>query len=182
MNELTEVEVTERYLILLLGAADRPISSLEHLQKELFVLSKANPKIAEFVSFEKHYKGPYSIEVADLINNPVYYPNAYQRDRNGKSWLNPEGKKIYEELVKRYSDDPRFKELIGMIKMIREMYDKLSREELLFMIYITYPDYKEKSKVSDELLSLPKRKEIAKKLLKKGMITEKRYKELVNDG
>jgi hypothetical protein len=83
--------------------------------------------------------------------------------------------------VKKYSGNLKFKELLGMMKMIRELYDKLSRDELLFLIYITYPEYKQMSKISDELLSTKRRKEIAGRLLKKGVITEGKYQELVGD-
>ncbi|NCN69298.1 MAG: hypothetical protein GW779_06130 [Candidatus Altiarchaeum hamiconexum] len=178
-EELTEIEVIERYIILLLGVVDRPVPSLEHLQKELFILSQANPKIANFIVFEKHYEGPYSVDTADLINNPVYHIGAYQRDREGKSWLTSKGKKDYDNLVKDHSDEPKFKEMLGMMKMIRELYDKLSKEELLFLVYTTYPEYRQKSRISDELLLPQKREEIARRLLEKWIITEGRYKELV---
>lgn len=178
-EELTEIEVIERYILLLFGAVDRPIPSPEHLQKEMFILSKANPKIANFITFEKHHKGPYSGDVVDLVSNPLYHEGAYRWGHGGKIYLTPEGKKIYEDLVKNYSDNPKFKEMLGMIKMIRDLYDKLSTDELLFLIYVTYPEYKELSEISNELLSSPKREEIAKKLLEKGVITEMRYTELV---
>jgi hypothetical protein len=179
-EELTEIEIVERYLLLLLGVVDKPIPSHEHLQKELFILSKVHPKIAEFINFEKHYKGPYSEDINDLANNPVYYVGAYQCNRKGKIWITPEGKKIYDNLVKEYSEDPKFNKLLAMMKMVRELYDKLSRDELLSLIYVTYPEYKQMSRISNELLSPRKRKEIARRLLRKEAITEKRYLELLD--
>ncbi|MGQ9722386.1 MAG: hypothetical protein ACUVXA_13805 [Candidatus Jordarchaeum sp.] len=175
-----EIEIIERYIILLLGVENKPIPSPLHLQKELFILSKANPKIGEFVTFEKHYYGPYSEDIDELIKNPVFHTNAYQLDRKKSIRLTPEGREIYNKLVRDYSDNPKLKALLGMMKMVREMYDKLSKEELLFLIYLTYNEYKQKSRISDELLSQQKRKEIAKKLMEKGVITEERYVELVS--
>lgn len=179
-REESEIEIIERYLILLLGVVDKPIPSREHLQKELFVLSRAHPKIANFITFEKHYEGPYSEDIADLINNPVYHIGAFYSSK-GVIRLTAEGKRIFDDLVKNYSDNPKFKELLGMMKMVRELYDKLSIDELLFLVYVTYPDYKQMSKISDELLSPQKRKEIAKRLLKKEIITTGRYSELIGE-
>jgi DNA-binding MarR family transcriptional regulator len=179
-KELTEIEIIERYLILLLGVEDKPIPSPLHLQKELFILSKANPKIGEFVTFEKHYYGPYSEDIDELIKNPVFHTNAYQLDRKESIRLTPEGREIYNKLVRDYSDNPKLKALLGMMKMIRELYDKLSKKELLFLMYITYEEYKQNSGMSDELLSPQKRKEIAKRLVEKGIITEERYEERVS--
>ena len=65
------------------------------------------------------------------------------------------------------------------MKLVREMYDKLSRDELLFLIYITYPEFREKSKVSEKLLAPREKKRLASALLKKGIITKKRYEEIV---
>jgi uncharacterized protein YwgA len=94
-EELAEIEVIERYIILLLAAIDRPIPSPEHLQKELFILSRAHPKIARFFTFEKHYEGPYSEDVKDLVNHPAYNVGAYQRDKEGRTWLTPKGEAIF---------------------------------------------------------------------------------------
>lgn len=178
-EDLNDVQVIERYLILLLGVVDKPIPSILHLEKELFVLSKANPKIANLVTFEKHYYGPYSEDIAELVKNPVYYVDVFKHEQGGAITLNQKGKKIYEDLVREHLDSPKFKELLSMMKMVREMYDKLSRDELLFLIYATYKEYTQKSTISDRLFSPQKRREIAEGLLRKGIITEQRYFELV---
>ncbi|RLI77333.1 hypothetical protein DRP05_10500 [Archaeoglobales archaeon] len=180
VEELSEVEIIERYIILLLGVVNRPIPSLIHLEKELFILSKANPVISNFITFIKHHYGPYSDDVRDVVENPVYYPGAYEYDGR-KIYLTKKGQQIYNDLIKKYSANPKFKELIGILKMIRELYEKLSIEELLFLIYITYPEYQEQSRISKKLLSKEKRSQIAYRLYKKGVITESRYREVVGD-
>jgi hypothetical protein len=177
-RELDEFEVKERYLILLLGVVDKPIPSREHLQKELFILSKAHPKASEFLKFEKHYKGPFSSDVSELIENPSYYVGAFSIDKSGRCSLTKEGRRIYEEIVQENQEDARFKELLAIIKTIRELYDRLSKDELLFLIYTSYPEYREKSIYFDKLLS--KKRALAESLLKKGLITEKRFVELAS--
>jgi hypothetical protein len=179
MKEIIEdIEIIERYLILLLGVVDRPIPSKIHLQKELFLLSKANPKIAEFIDYEKHYKGPYSVELDDVSKEPLFYTNAFEFDKYQRLFLTNEGRKVFNELIEENSNNPRFKELIKLIKMTRELYDKLSKNELLFLVYATYKDYTKKSDISDHLLSRISRKKFSRKLLDKGIISEKRAKEL----
>jgi len=76
-----------------------------------------------------------------------------------------------------FKDDPNFKKLHEAMKLIRKLYDKLSRDELLLLVYATYPEYKIKSNVYDRIYK--KRKELAFSLLKKGLITRKRYEELI---
>ena len=85
----------------------------------------------------------------------------------------------YPRILFELPPNPKFGELISLMKMVRNLYDKLSTDELLFLIYSTYEDYTDKSSKSKELLSPSKRSLLAKNLLQKGLITEKRYFELV---
>jgi len=179
-EELDEGEILERYIILLLGIIDKPIPSLIHLQKEIFILSQANPTIQKFINFEKHYYGPYSQDINEIIQDPLYYKDAFNRDQSGRIAITPRGKEIYNQLIDRYKSNKRFLEFLAMIKMTRELYDKLTSEEFLLLIYITYEKYIEKSKVSKEILSKNKRIKLARNLLKKGIITENRFNEMVN--
>jgi hypothetical protein len=177
-KELNEFEIIERYMILILGVVDRSIPSREHLQKELFILSKAYPKASGFLKFKKHHKGPFSSEISELIDKPAYYVNAFSVDKRGRCSLTEKGKEIYEQIVKENSEDPQFKELLAAMKLIRELYDKLSKDELLFLMYVTFPEFRKRSIYFDKLLA--KKKKLAKSLLKKGLITEKRFKELAS--
>ena len=172
-----ENEVIERYILLFLGVVDRHIPSILHLEKEIFISSNFNPKIKEFVHFEKHYEGPYSQEIKELVEYPLYFISAWEIE-NGKIKITQKGKELFKKLVEIFKDDPKFNRVLEAIRMIRELYDKLTREELLLLIYITFPEYREKSKVFDRVYK--KKKEITKSLFRKGLITEKRYKEILN--
>ena len=168
-EKVDEIEAIERYLILLLGVVDRPIPSREHLQKELFILSRANPRISGILKFDRHYKGPYSQEIDETIKSPSYYGGAFSVDKKGSCYLTEKGRKIYESLVRSYDKDEKFRALLAAMKMIRELYDKLSIDELLFLIYISYPEYRERSIFFEKLLS--RKKELAESLLKKGLVS-----------
>jgi hypothetical protein len=169
----------ERFIIILLGIVDRPIPSELHLQKELFLLSKSIKKIRDLVIYEKHHEGPYSVDLHDVSSEPAYYPNAYEKNYQKGYILKSNGKQIFNKLMAANSDNPEFVEFLAMSKMVRELYDNLSRDEILLLIYSTYKEYTEFSSVSDRIFN-PKRKEqLAKGLLKKGVITEDRFKEIL---
>jgi len=180
MVENNTVQTIEKYIIILLGVEDRPIPSLTHIQKEMFILTKAVPKIGEYIKYQKHYLGPYSDDLNDIVKEPVYYPNAFKQDPKQGYRITDEGKHFLDKMIESNKNNPKFSQLLSMAKMIRKLYDRLSRDELLFLIYITYNEYTEFSAVSDKLLSTTKKLELAGNLLAKGLITESRYKEIAD--
>jgi DNA-binding MarR family transcriptional regulator len=152
-----------------------------HVQKELFVLSQFYPKVQEFFKFEKHYQGPYSQVLQDLVVEPAYHVNAYTYDQHGYH-LTPTGKKIFQQLVSQYADNEKFTQLLKASELIRRLYDKLTKDELLFLIYITYPAYTEFSDQYQRLVeNKANRKKLAESLYKLGLVTEERYKELAGN-
>ncbi|MHA1291284.1 MAG: hypothetical protein ACTSQJ_01295 [Promethearchaeota archaeon] len=179
-EDLDELEVIERYLILLLGVKDEPIPSETHLQKELFFLSKSNPIISKFITFQKHYFGPYSEVVDDLSRNPVHFVNSFEYNKEGKFNLMNSGKDIFKTLIEKFQDNENFKKLLSAMKLVRKIYEKLTTDELLFLIYATYEEYTKKSHKAKDLLTKSSRKRLAQQLLEKGVITKGRYLELVN--
>lgn len=173
-------EESEKYIILLLGVKKEPIPSLWHLQKEMFMVSRVNPKVSEYFDFEKHYNGPYSQKLQEIILEPLYFDSAYHVEPNSTVILTANGKKIFEDIKKEYFENKKFSDLLKTLKLIREIYDALSKEELLFLIYRTYPEYIEASNVYEKLvINERKRKRLANSLLEKGIITEERYAELL---
>ncbi|NOQ54703.1 MAG: hypothetical protein GQ558_08895 [Thermoplasmata archaeon] len=176
---MDNVKVIERYIILLLGVRERPIPTATHLQKELFALTKANPRMADHISFDKHYYGPFSDDVKSISLSPIYHRDAYIMDAYNRLHLTESGGEMFNDLISDNSDRPRFQELLAMMMMVRDLYDDLSTNEVLFLVYVTYEEYTERSSLSDELLSPTKRRQLSKRLLEKGAITSERYEELV---
>ncbi|MHA1285376.1 MAG: hypothetical protein ACTSVV_11305 [Promethearchaeota archaeon] len=177
-KSLEELEIIERYIILLLGVINKPIPSEVHLQKELFILTQVNPIIKNRISFEKHYYGPYSEVLSDLIRHPYFHSKPYSFNQLGELELLENGRKIYNNLLRQYKDNKDFKRFLISMKLIRKMYEKLNIDELLFLIYSKYKDYIKRSDIVNKLFS--KKRILAKQLLNKGVITLDRYKELVN--
>ncbi len=176
----------ENLILLVLGADNKKISQL-HLQKEIFLLWNFHPSIKEFVYFIKHYKGPFSQDVKEAIINPIFLEDCwvyeYSNDElsGGYIYLNNKGKNEYLELVKKIKQKNSIplSHLLNGVKLIRKIYDNVSMEELLLLIYRSYPKYTQNSYWKERI---EKNKEyIAKQLLVKNIIDSKKYKELLEE-
>ena len=175
------LKIVEEYIVSLLGSKEKPCPTIWHLQKEIFIFTRMNPKAKPLFNFVKHYEGPYSEILQESVREPMYYEDAFTTKQNGEICLTDEGQKIFNDLRNRYAHDIKFLRIINNFKLIRDIYDKLTKEELLFLIYITYPEYIEYSNVYDRLVrDRKKRLQLSEKLLRKGLITEERYKELIS--
>lgn len=174
----------EFLVLLLLGASDKRISLL-HLEKEVFLLWNFHPDIKEFLTFISHYRGPYSKEIEEIIKNPFYLadcwkyipPSRTDNISGGFVELTSQGREKYQQVYAESMKNQKMVPLLAAFKMVREMYDKLSLEELLLLIYDTYPEYRKKSNVYETIHK--SRQSIAEKLKKKGFIDEERYQTLI---
>jgi hypothetical protein len=182
--EDTRSRALEHLILLLLGAKDQKISLL-HLEKEAFFIWNFHPDIKKFMTFISHYRGPYSEEIQQVIRNPfhllncwTYIPPArHDTMSGGYIELTAQGRREYQRLYAASSANPQMETILAAMKMVRELYDKLSLEELLFLVYDTYPEYQKKSDVFDTIRKAKKR--LAENLVKKGFIDGERYEELV---
>ena len=171
-----EEQIIERYIILLLGVLDEPLPSKIHLQKELFIVTMQNKKLENIFNFEKHHYGQYDANIDYALQSPIYYSNAYKQEKN-QIMLSPKGKEYFSYIVNEYKHDENFIFLLSSLKMIRSIYDNLTIEELLLLMYITYPEYIEKA---DKWGAIQKNKErISKNLLRKKIISESKFREIM---
>jgi len=179
MKDEDELSVIEKYIILLLGVVNRPIPSFTHLEKEMFVLSKSFPKIQDYFNFEEYHYGAYSLALQETVEEPFYFEDAFKVEGN-KISLSDSGKNEFKKIVEEGIFDKFASELLTALKLIRELYDKLSVDELLFIIYNTYPESAKFSSVADKYLKdIKSRERYAKSLLHKGVISQERFNELV---
>ena len=165
---------------MVLGAVDRPLT-LIHLQKEVFLLWNFHSGIRSYLKFIKHYRGPFSKEIQETVQNPIYLegywkyipPKKGDKLSGGYVELTPLGREEYKRLLKKMEEKEELLHLLSGIKMVRQLYDKLSLEELLLLIYDTYPEYIERS---DVYKSVEKKKaKIVENLKRKGFIDAERY-------
>ena len=172
-------EESERYIVLLLGVKDKPIPSMWHLQKEMFIASRAVPKINEIFDFKKHYHGPYSQTLQEVTEDPLHLDNAYEIRLDGTVSITQSGKDYFNKIIDQYKDNEKFVRLLQALKLTRNVYDKLRRDELLFLIYMTYPDYADASNIYDKLVSNRKNRDrLSHSLFSRGLVTRERYNEL----
>lgn len=175
------VKVVEEYIVSLLAVEDKPLPTIWHLQKEFFILTKVNPKAQELFNFVRHYEGPYSEVLQESYREPLCYENAFDTNNKGEIILTEQGKEIFHEIKSKYANNSKFNNLLQSLKLIREIYDKLSKDELLFLMYLTYPRFIDRSNIYERLVkNEQKRTQILASLLKKGLITLDRYEELIS--
>jgi hypothetical protein len=168
--EINDMKIDiKELIILLLGVVDRP-TTIFHLQYELFVLNETKADLNIINEY---------VETIDNNSNNNNNNN-YSNTNNNKIRLNEKGKTYYDEIHNKYSSSSnkhdKFKILLVVMKLIRNLYDKLTVEELAVLLY---EDITEASALVDGLNHNYKYK-VIEGLYKKGYITEKRYRELLS--
>lgn len=172
-------EDAERLIILMIGAGSRPVPTFIHIQKEMFLLSRSFPKVEDTFHFETHYYGAYSQHLDDSIKEPLYYPDSYSYDKRGIFLYNT-GKNNFESFVRKYKTSKSFQLILSAMKMTREIYDKLTYNEFLLLMYLTYPIYTEKSVIFSSLVEDETKKySLLQSIKRKGLLTDDRFNELM---
>jgi hypothetical protein len=185
MVDNSNLKGLENFVLLVVGAINRPISIL-HLEKEVFLLWNFHPSIKSYLHFIKHYRGPFSVEIERIAKSPFYLENCWDYIppkkgddlSGGYLQLNKKGESEYRRLYDQVEQNPSLQNLLTGIQMVRDLYDNLSVEELLLLIYDTYPEYREKSNVYFKIFQ--KRESLAKKMKIKGVIDDERYQLLIS--
>lgn len=174
----------EGLVLLVLGAVPDKQLSLLHLEKEVFLLWKFHASISEFVHFVAYLKGPYAEEISNSVKEPHFYPDAWeyteptsQKDfTGGYVKLTEFGKEEYKKLYNKMVKQDKMRSLLAGILIVRAINDDLTPEELLLLIYDTYPDFRTKSEVAKEIYE--KKNEIIDKLFQRGTISDEKAEEL----
>ncbi len=161
-NEIEKrLTLTQKLTILLYSANDcDPVKGKLWYQKELYLISRVIPDLAEEAEFESDFMGPYS-ELADeqtdrLKREMVIDPEQKQ--------LTKRGQKIAEKIEAQFSPD-----IIKFIAEIKGFLNDLSKDELLGFIYYVYPDMRVDSLEFKRIST--KREEIAVSLFRKNKIS-----------
>lgn len=171
LNYDEEEAFRKKLIALLLSGADKPITSKVNFQKELFLLIKAMPQFETLFDFMSHRLGPYSNSAEHVIENN---PELFVADNTG-IYLSGEGEQFSSSIEKEMRPE-NFERLMQSIRFIRSVYDHLSDDEFMFLVYRTY-GYTEKSDRFDALMK--RKKQLADSLLRKKIITHQRYLELL---
>jgi uncharacterized protein YwgA len=168
-------EISKFILLLLKAGQEKPIPGPLWLQKEIFLLQRVFPKLAEETDFEPYFMGPHS----DLVGKEaeeLQKSKLVQVDGR-KIILTPEGKTIAEVLARKSNNKE-----IQKIEEFKEFINDLSKDELLAFIYFSDPLPEEIAKESVEYKDLlPKRKMLASSLYRKDKISAQRAAQIAGE-
>ena len=139
------------------------------LQKEVFLVSQNIPEIGKESSFDADYYGPYSETVAEEFKGLAL--DDVVQDNQTSIRLLPLGKGIAKELIKEYN-----KKILDIVSDFKKLLNNMSQEEILTLIYTSFPDYTEESVVKEDVMK--NRIKLAIQLYKKGKISLERASEI----
>mgnify|MGYP001127355837 CR=1 FL=1 len=106
----------EKNIILLLGAVKKPIPSVTHLEKEMFILSKFDPSLKELFRFEKYRYGPYSQALQESLEDPFYFDDAYTMDKRGIH-LTQVGGDIFSQIILEEKEQKNYRININAMRL-----------------------------------------------------------------
>ncbi len=154
--------LTQKYSILLLSAnCNEPIRGKLWFQKELFLMSLNLERLETEAEFESDLMGPYS-ENADADLEQLRIEGLVEA--NGKIALTPKGNNLANTLKLKAS-----KETLDLISEMKEFLNDLTEDELLGVIYFSYPEMKIESIKFQRVET--KRKEVALSLFRKKKVS-----------
>lgn len=156
-------DIIKKYALLLLHAIDNePIKGKTRFMKELFLISKNITELEEETDFESDNYGPNSIYVANALDD-LEVLNLINKIDNAYV-LTDLGKGIVNIVIKDIA-----KNKIEVIDDMKELCNNLSTDELLALVYYTYPEITDESLVKARIEN--KREALALSLLKKGKVS-----------
>lgn len=167
-------EASKKIILLLLEGSEKPVKTLVHFQKELFLLTVSFRKLNELLDFKSSNYGVYSDIANSVLENNV--GEVFDITPKGIA-INEKGRKQATETLNEMNAEKKEK-MMRTIRIIRSLYDRLTAEELEFLIYEAY-GYKEKSLDYKKLDA--HRAELSCQLLRKGAISKQRYHELLGE-
>ena len=154
-----------RIITLLIAAYKNKIEGKIRLHKIIFLLSRKYPKIASISDFEAYNYGPYGEGVESALTDLVSYGllEKIGNDHKQEYTLTPKGRETVDKVKQDFSD------FYDDIKKLMKTMDKLTDEELVALVYFTYPEYAKESKIYKYIMN--KRVNIAVSLYNKDVIS-----------
>lgn len=163
-NKTIEEEFTllEKIILVLLYLREKsPIAGKLRLQKMIFLISQDLEKLNDELDFEPHKYGMYDQTIDDALEG-LEQDGFITIDKN--ITLTKKGIEKAEEILKDFSEEE-----IEIIEEVKELFENLSENEILALLYFKFPEFAKYSEKLDEITK--KRKELAISLYKKGKIS-----------
>ena len=89
---------------------------------------------------------------------------------------------MFDERVAEAGPDGKLASLLIAVDVIRMLYDKMSADEVAFLICDTYPEESDRSGAGGAFEDAAVRRRLADSLLKKDLIVPERWSEMVAGG
>lgn len=172
---MSEREIEYLLLLLLITSKKKRLSHL-HIQKEMFLLRDATKALQPLFHFIKHFRGPFSKDIKEALSYPMYldrhwiYKSSNDKLTGGYLELTKEGetegKKLIKKILEKKND--KLNHIIAAMNLLHDLYDNLTPEELLYIIYKSpkYKDYTEKSIVYKDIIKSDAKLSLKQKFFK----------------
>ena len=159
-----EQRIREYLVLLLLGTSKSSVHTIVQIQKEFFYLWNSSDRIRSLIRFIPHYRGPFSEALNDSIKKPMYlqdiweYVPPHERDilSGGQVRLTEKGKRMFNEYMRKIKSSNKMEliELIAAMRLLHDLYDDLTPEELLYFVYVNPEnrDFIKRSQVYDMVM------------------------------
>lgn len=156
-------DIVEKYILLLLASSNEElVDGKTKLMKELFFISKNVPKLEEKADFQPDNFGPSSDVVIERLEQLKSLGLIY--DKNNRYAITRTGKDFLTELYRNTNIND-----LKMIDHMKDIFNQLSEDEILGIVYTDYPEMTDVSLVKNRIKN--KRLGIAINLLKKGKVS-----------
>lgn len=153
---------SQRFALLLAYAGGgQPVRGKLHFQKEMFLIAKNVPDLADELGYEPALKGPMS-EALEWSVDQLESVGLLTRDAASYRLTNI-GKICAQEAAEEVGPD-----VVQLVGDMKALLNDLSKDELLAVVYFLYP---EMTVESEEIAGiLPRRKSIALRLFVRGKL------------
>lgn len=160
VEDLTDLDLAT--LQLLYACNNAPLKGDVVFQKEMFLIADYIDKIREQAEFIPHTFGPYSEAAENGMRNLKSLKLVDEKYH--EYHITPDGVAVLRKARFAFTA-----EQVDAIQGFKEFLNDLSRDEILLFVYVSYPDFTEKSAVCDRVIR--KRVPTAISLYKKGKVS-----------
>jgi len=170
---LEDMSELQQYIVLLLSSNNKEsIKGNTWFQKELFLIAKNITEIEEEASFISDFYGPFSENAKEQLSE-LELDEIVGKDGN-KMFLSKLGFQVAQKIEQKTP-----KQRLEMISDFKNLLNDLNEDEVLTIIYFTFPEFTEESLVLDRINK--NRKSVALKLYKKEKISVQRAAEIAGE-
>ena len=170
LEDLSELKA---YIIILLNANNKEaIKGKTWFQKELFLVAKNIKEVEEDASFTPDMFGPFSENAQEQLEE-LELDKVVIED-GAKVCLSELGSQIAQKLEQKIP-----KQKLNMISEFKSLLNDLTDEEVLTLIYFTFPEFTEESLVAAKIKK--NRKRVAIKLYEKNKISLQKAAEIAGE-